>query len=147
MIELKLGGCLCGAVRYAVEGPAVFAGHCHCRTCQRVAGGPMKTVVAFSIDALKITQGQPKSYIYTADSGNLVESYFCPECGSQLFGKPAAMAGMVFLSAASFDDAEWIRPALHIYMSAAQPWDPTHDALPQFAKMPPPNTATNSRRG
>ena len=36
------GGCLCGAVRYRLEGPPLHADYyCHCRMCQRAAGAPV----------------------------------------------------------------------------------------------------------
>src|ERR687888_233978 len=39
MPELPLtGGCLCGAVRYEITEPLVFAGYCHCTRCQRRTG-------------------------------------------------------------------------------------------------------------
>ena len=140
MSESQTGGCLCGAVRYQISGPALMAGHCHCRTCQRAAGGPMKTVVGFPLAAFKKAQGMTREYTYRADSGHRVTNSFCPECGSQLFGRPEKMQGLIFVSATSLDDASWVHPALHIYMSKAQPWDPTQDNLPHFAAMPPSET-------
>lgn len=35
------GGCLCGALRYALSGPSIDAGYCHCRFCQRASGAPV----------------------------------------------------------------------------------------------------------
>ena len=34
------GGCLCGAIRYKVTGPALDAGSCHCRSCRKASSAP-----------------------------------------------------------------------------------------------------------
>ncbi len=45
MPELK-GGCLCGAVRYAVEAEQAAATVCHCRDCQKFTGSAFAALVA-----------------------------------------------------------------------------------------------------
>jgi hypothetical protein len=52
---------------------------------------------------LKIT-GAVKYYDKKADSGKYVESGFCPECGSSLFGKTSAMLDLAMITAGSLDD-------------------------------------------
>ena len=49
------GGCLCGAVRYEIDGePAknlngsASVAICHCRACQRSAGAPLVAWAAFN---------------------------------------------------------------------------------------------------
>ena len=41
------GGCLCGRVRYTVEGDPNFAAVCHCRSCQRYTGSAFEPVMVF----------------------------------------------------------------------------------------------------
>ena len=53
------GGCLCGAVRYRVEGPPLHAGYCHCRMCQRAAGAPVVAWGAWPADRFAWLQGKP----------------------------------------------------------------------------------------
>ena len=43
------GKCSCGVVRYAVEGPFLYAGYCHCSRC-RARTGPAFS--AFALEAL-----------------------------------------------------------------------------------------------
>ncbi len=37
------GACMCGAVRYRAEGPALFHCHCHCRWCRKAHGAAFVT--------------------------------------------------------------------------------------------------------
>ena len=39
------GGCLCGAVRYEIEGDPLLSAVCHCRNCQKQAGSAMSVLI------------------------------------------------------------------------------------------------------
>ncbi|MGB7270215.1 MAG: GFA family protein [Albidovulum sp.] len=74
MIE---GHCLCGAVRLAVAECDARIGACHCRICQRWAGG-----LSLSFDAVDVTvTGDVALY----QSSAFAERAFCPKCGSHLW--------------------------------------------------------------
>jgi len=49
--------------------------------------------------------GTPKYYQSTAESGNLIERGFCPNCGSQLFSKLSAKPGILGIKVGTLDDA------------------------------------------
>lgn len=36
------GGCLCGCVRFEIDGPLLRSSHCHCRQCQKAHGAPFR---------------------------------------------------------------------------------------------------------
>jgi hypothetical protein len=42
MTELR-GSCLCGGVRFEIDGPLMRSSHCHCRQCQKAHGAPFRT--------------------------------------------------------------------------------------------------------
>ena len=79
------GGCLCGAIRYAVSSPIAALRACHCTHCQKNtgSGASVNAVVAGAHFAL--TQGSPKRFTTTADSGRTLYRYFCGDCGSPLY--------------------------------------------------------------
>src|SRR6516164_2852949 len=37
------GSCLCGEVRFEIDGPLMRSSHCHCRQCQKAHGAPFRT--------------------------------------------------------------------------------------------------------
>lgn len=139
MEQVLEGGCLCGAVRYRVTGPAAITGHCFCNDCRKTSGTSHATIAAFPAAALTV-DGTLKRYARPADSGNVVTRSFCPECGSQIISENAAMAGMVFLKASSLDDPEVLTPQMTVYAARAPSWalidhsHPVHDTMP--AAMP-----------
>lgn len=55
------GGCVCGKVTYSGTAEPIFAGICHCKTCQKASGTAFNTVVAVPADAIKIPARSPNS--------------------------------------------------------------------------------------
>ena len=128
-----LGGCACGAIRYRAEGEPLFSMNCHCRDCQRETGSAFSAVLGVTSAAFKVTQGSPKYFEVTADSGRTTKRAFCAECGSPLFGSGA---DFVSIRAGSLDDPSTFRPNQDIYTASAQPWDYMNPALPKSPKLP-----------
>ncbi|MEW6269501.1 MAG: GFA family protein [Thermodesulfobacteriota bacterium] len=129
------GGCACGRVRYEIRAEPTMSGICHCRECQRSSGGDSASNLLVPLEAVTVA-GTTRCREYVADSGSRVEHHFCPECGSQVYGKSAGMPGLA-IRAGSLDDASWFRPQLHVFTSSARPWTTIPTDVPAFAKMPP----------
>jgi hypothetical protein len=129
------GGCACGAIRYESSAAPVFGGICCCRTCQRGSGTGQNAVVGVPNAAFRITQGEPRYYETTADSGKPVRHAFCGTCGAPLFGQPSS-APLTGISAGSLDDPAGFEPGVVVYAEAALPWVALPD-IPKFPKMPP----------
>jgi hypothetical protein len=132
------GGCRCGAVRYECTSEPVFTGHCHCRDCQYASGGPFATVALVPPAALRILQGEVRSFDVKGESGNTVSRKFCPTCGTPLFSQLSGNAPFVAIKAGSLDDPSWLRPAMEIWTDSAQPWSPHGEGLPRVPKNPGP---------
>jgi hypothetical protein len=131
------GGCLCGAVRYEIDGDPVFAGHCHCADCQKATGTGHVSVVALPSGAVRIA-GETKAYAVTADSGLPYARNFCPECGSLVFGIADAMPGVVTITAGTLDDTSLFEPQMVIFTRSRPAWDRIDSGLPEFEAMPRP---------
>ena len=64
------GGCLCGSVRYTIDGDPNFAAVCHCRSCQCYTGSGFEPLMVFPSEAVKV-QGNLSTYDDKADLVNL----------------------------------------------------------------------------
>ena len=97
--EQHEGGCLCGAVRYALNGEPKYSANCHCRSCQRAIGAGFVTWVAVKKDDFEVTKGEIK-YCETSPG---MHRGFCGRCGSSLEGHGDGWDDF-YLTAASLDD-------------------------------------------
>jgi len=130
------GACLCGAVEISVTGAARTAGNCHCRHCQKISGTGHIFHLMFDRDDVSV-RGKTSAYTYVAESGNRVESHFCPNCGSPLFGHSSGYPNVIAIRAAVLDDSSAFRPKFSVHVKNLQPWDATAEGVPAFPESPP----------
>ena len=83
---MMTGGCYCGALRYEVEGEPMFRGQCHCRECQKIAGGAENYFMAVPVEGFRYVKGEPARYS-RPDLENPVTREFCATCGGAI-GEP-----------------------------------------------------------
>ncbi|KAF5845783.1 hypothetical protein GGP41_009584 [Bipolaris sorokiniana] len=75
-VNMPTGGCMCGNVRYEVQGDMEAQILCHCYDCRKISGTTYSTNALHGKDGFKILQGTPKEHKKTADSGNNITSFF-----------------------------------------------------------------------
>ncbi|MCT7375700.1 GFA family protein [Chelativorans salis] len=129
------GGCLCSAVRYRSKEAPMIVGHCHCVDCRKSSGTGHCTHIVVPAQGFSVT-GEVKFYSRPADSGNVVNRGFCPNCGSAVYSTNEGMPDLAFLRASSLDDPEMVTPAMVVYASRAPSWDYVEAGLPSFATHP-----------
>ena len=134
-----IGGCLCGAVRYEIGGTPQFVAQCYCRDCQKATGTGHTTIVGIQSTDFALTNGTPRTYTSTGDSGGKVHRHFCAQCGSRLFTTGDLPGDIQIIQAGTLDRPELITPTLAIYVKDRIGWDYVDPQLPQFAAMPGPS--------
>ena len=102
----------------------------------RAATGAAYGTLLFVDDGALTFTGAPKSFQHVADSGAQMEKHFCPNCGSQLFGKNSNRPGLLSLRAGVVDQKDLVKPAVNVYMSSRIPSTPIDPELKGFEKMP-----------
>src|SRR5689334_19778419 len=94
------GGCLCGAVRYRIDGDPLPGRQilCHCEDCQKHTGTAFVSGMAFPAEAIQIT-GELSVFTMAGGSGEPMNRRFCTICGSPIVidkegtGRKLIMAG------------------------------------------------------
>ena len=121
------GGCLCGAIRYRIDGPLTWVGHCHCSLCRRASAAPVVTWCTVAADDFTLTRGTPKAFRATS----VATRQFCPDCGSQLTFQHDDSKGEIDVTAASLDDPALAKPQCHVWTERRIPWFQIGDDLPR----------------
>lgn len=131
------GRCLCGAVTYSADAEPVAQAVCHCTDCQRQTGNPFSVIVGVARGALEVQGDTLASYSTTGeDHGGDTERSFCSACGAPVFSIAAVMPEVAFLKVGSLDDASWVKPAVEVWRSSAQPWTPAFANTAQLDRGP-----------
>jgi len=126
------GSCLCGEIRWEVEGRPRFAANCHCTMCRKQHGAAFATYGAVARTKLRIT-GEPKRFRSSPDA---VRS-FCGTCGSSLFFEYDADPKTTWISLGTADCDPNCRPEANVYVASKAPWVELTDGLPQYAEHAP----------
>ena len=129
------GHCLCGDVKYTVEGEPQKFFHCFCSICRGVTGSAHCSNL-FVAGTLKFSSGeeQTKKYVHTESWATT----FCTKCGGQV---PMVLkSGAVKIPAGSLESDVPIPVTGRIFMGSKTKWAccgdkevvlPEHDEFPQ----------------
>ena len=123
------GSCLCGEVRFEIEGKVTQIGMCHCSKCRKVSGVASNAELMVGKDGLAWTSGEELVRRYQMPSG--WRTWFCGSCGSPL-PKLHPSGGAYWVPAGLLDDDPGVRVAGHIFVGSKAPWDEIAGDAPQF---------------
>jgi len=124
------GGCLCGAIRYRLDGDIEESAYCHCRTCQRQSGAPVVAWFAIAPAAFAYTKGKPKGY----RASPRATREFCGDCGTYLLFREDDATASLGVNTATLDDPAQVPPTFHIWHESHISWFETADTFPRHAK-------------
>ena len=120
------GSCLCGCVRFEVNGPLRGPDACHCVQCRKHSGHFFaSTNVPRS--ALAITGQENVSWYQSSEK---VSRGFCARCGSSLFWDAPAM-DWIAVAMGTFDAPTATHLEKHIFVGEKGDYYEIADGLPQ----------------
>ena len=128
---MRSGGCRCGQIRFAVRGEPLGGVACHCRDCQYMSGGAANLTWVFQRSDFQIEQGTPRCFKAKQSSGG---TFFCPECGVQMYSKPDSNEALIAIKVGALDDATGFAVDADMWMSSAPSWHSPHINAAQFEK-------------
>ena len=129
----RSGGCLCGAVRYAIAGPDPAIDICHCSMCRR-QGGHVQAAMTVARADFRWTRSDGLAWYRSSDHGRRP---FCRLCGSAL-GYEEDGDDRVYPNAGSLDDGGvGLAVRSHIHAASKGAYYAIADDAPQFAVLRP----------
>ncbi|MGR8949069.1 MAG: GFA family protein [Gammaproteobacteria bacterium] len=127
------GGCLCGAVRYAITRPST-AVMCHCKQCRKAQGA-----------GFACNMPVPRAAVVIDDSSGALKSYrssdtkvraFCGLCGSPIYSARDNNDDLR-IRVGTLDNSADIEVRAHIFAPEAASWSPITDSLPTYETFEP----------
>jgi hypothetical protein len=127
--DARRGGCLCGAVRYEIDGELAPIQICHCQDCRKAQGSAFAANIPVAVEHFRLTAGEAQLRAYESSPGK--ERVFCQVCGSPLFSRFAARPGVVRIRAGTLDPGAGLSVGFHFLTESKADWWTISDDLPR----------------
>ena len=124
------GSCLCGKVRWVVDGAPITARHCHCSRCRQGRAAAHASNLVVSTKSFRFTAGEDALRSYKVPEARYFTQTFCGTCG----GKAPTVdpeREIAVIPMGNLDDPPPIGPQEHIWTADVPPWNDIYDELPQ----------------
>ncbi len=131
------GSCQCRAVRYRCTAAPSSIYACHCTECQRQSGSAFGMSILMPREAFSFTQGAPRTWTRSSDSGRMIDCMFCPDCGTRIVHLPQHSPGLAIIRAGTLDDTRSVKLAGHIWTASRQPWFEVPAGSIAYERQPP----------
>lgn len=134
MSNTHSGACLCGEIRFEIDGEFERFYLCHCEYCRKDTGSAHAANLLSSSATLKWVSGQDKVRRFNLPSTRHSRS-FCGNCGSalpltQMNGK------LLVVPAGSLNSNVTIKPDAHIFVASRAGWDDGLERVRTFDRFP-----------
>ena len=139
------GSCLCGDVKFEIDGPLMRPLNCHCTFCRKQQGAAFRSRVRVRRSDFKWIVGEALLTYYEATPG--YRRGFCRVCGSPILNRAEPHSRLAKshpqtltefgIALGVLDDDPGVRPESHVFVGSKAPWFDITDDLPQFAQLPP----------
>ncbi|NYF32665.1 GFA family protein [Sphingopyxis sp. JAI108] len=126
------GSCLCGGIRFEIDGKTGPAGQCHCSKCRKVSGTDGNAVFYTSAASFRWLDGEQLIERFPVPGDTSWSAFFCRTCGSPT-PHSDANGKFFFVPAGLLDDDPGFRGyAAHIFVGSKAPWVCIADSAPQY---------------
>lgn len=123
------GSCLCGEVRFVVEGPFEAFYICYCSRCRKAAGSAHASNLFVSPERFRWLSGEDRIERFELASARFFSRCVCATCGSPV-PWTSKRNGKVTVPAGALDDEPGIRPQQQIYCADQAAWSKDLNAVP-----------------
>ena len=125
------GSCLCGGIRYEIDGTLGPVVNCHCSMCRKATGAAFRTRAAVASADFRWRAGADLLARYRSSPGE--ERTFCRVCGATLVTLFLDRPDQLGLALGTLDDDPGVRASAHVFVASKAPWFEIEDDLPRFS--------------
>ena len=123
------GGCLCGGVRYRIDGSYRDVICCHCENCRRTHGH----IAAYTaLRQADLTLVNDETLQWYHDASPDTWRGFCNRCGASLFWDARDGRERISVAAGTLDDSRDLETIGHVFVAEAGTYYRIDDGLPCF---------------
>lgn len=127
------GSCRCGQTAFEVHAKPLITTACHCTGCQKMSSSAFSLTALVPVDSFVVIRGKP----VIGGLHGASRHYFCPQCLSWLFTRPAETNAVLGVRSTMLDKVPQQAPFMETWTSEKLPWAVT-GAAHSFAKLPDP---------
>ena len=118
----RTASCRCGQLSATASGEPVRVSICHCLNCKKRSGSAFAVQARWPKTHVTI-EGQSKTFVKVADSGNRAIFHFCPECGSDLhYENEGVFDDLVAIPLGAFDEPFSLIPGSSVWEERKHDW-------------------------
>lgn len=133
------GSCHCGAIVFEAQANPNRVVICHCTDCQKMSGGPYRSIVQVKEAEFSLLKGEPKPYFKVGDSGNRRELSFCANCGSHIYATSVVEdvpkgERMLGIRTGLLAEVAHLPPQFEVWAQSKVPWAENISGLPSVDK-------------
>jgi hypothetical protein len=131
------GHCLCGTIKFEIDGSRFKLYQCHCSLCRRQSGSSSNAATIVPAEKFRWLSGAEFISSWTKDTG--FRSDFCSHCGSPV-PNPLRSMPYVWVPAGLLENGDELEIVSHLFMGSKAPWDSIsleglhYDAAPDLAE-------------
>ncbi len=129
------GACLCGRVRFTINGAIRNIVYCHCSQCRKAQGSAFASNGIVAAADFDILTGADNLTAYESSPGQT--RYFCRDCGSPLLSRNTARPEQVRVRLGTLESDIVERPMAHIFSTSKAVWEDICGDLPQYEQYEP----------
>lgn len=132
----ELGGsCLCGEIRFVVEGPIEMFRLCYCSRCRKATGSAHLSAMFAPPESVRWLSGRDLITTFDLPTARYFATSFCSRCGSPV-PRTSRRDGRIVIPAGALDDEPDVRPQQRIYCADRAEWSKQVEAVPGFERVP-----------
>jgi hypothetical protein len=129
---MVMGQCLCGKVRFEVDGDLGETRLCYCELCRRANGSAFSANVRVRTEQYRLLTGSGDIREYESSPGAF--RAFCSCCGSPVYARVVNDPANIRVRLGTLAQDAEVKVVAHVWTRSKPGWFSIFDDLPRFAE-------------